>query len=151
MIQTLKKIWKHRTGDRPEAKGHDVSLAVSALMVQVMQMDGKMDDAEREEIVSALRDRFDLDEDEAEALIHRATKASGKAHDLYQFTSRIIKEYPIGERAGIIRELWGVAMADGHIDPYEEHLIRRTARLIGVQHRQFISAKIAARKGARHE
>jgi|UPI0003745A4C uncharacterized tellurite resistance protein B-like protein len=36
-------------------------------------------------------------------------------------------------------------MADGNVDPYEEALIRKIAELTGVDHRQFIEAKIAAR------
>jgi len=68
-----------------------------------------------------------------------------KAHDLHQFTSRIIEEYPFEERAGIIRELWRVAMADGHVDAYEEQLIRKIADLIGVTHRDFIDTKLLAR------
>ncbi len=145
MIQTLKKLWKMPTASRANAGGHDIMLAVTALMVKVMMMDGRLDDAEHNEIAAALHQRFELSEAEARQLIDRAATAADKAHDLYQFTSRIIKEYPIKERTSIIRELWCVAMADGHVDTYEEHLIRKISDLIGVEHRRFIDAKIDAR------
>jgi Uncharacterized protein conserved in bacteria len=109
-------------------------------------MDGRLDAAERDEIVARLKQRFGLLREEAEEMIARAAKAADAAHDLYQFTSRIIREYPLSERAAIIRELWRVAMADGHVDAYEEQLIRKIAGLIGVAHRDFIDAKIEAKE-----
>lgn len=145
MIQTLKKLWKTPVASRADTGGHDITLAVTALMVEVMMMDGRLDDAEHNEIAAALQQRFELSEAETHKLIDRAATAADKAHDLYQFTSRIIKEYPFEERTSIIRELWRVAMADGHVDAYEEQLIRKIADLIGVEHRRFIDAKIDAR------
>ena len=36
----------------------------------------------------------------------------------------------------------GTAFADGEVDKYEEHLIRRISDLLHVPHRQFIAAKL---------
>ena len=38
--------------------------------------------------------------------------------------------------------LWRVAFADGRIDKYEEHLVRKAADLLYVPHRHFIRAKL---------
>lgn len=40
--------------------------------------------------------------------------------------------------------LWRVAFADGRLDRYEEHLIRRIADLLHLPHRDFIRAKLRA-------
>jgi len=146
MIQTLKKFLHVPTASSTKADGHDISVAVTALMVEVMMMDGRLDDAEHNEIAAMLQQRFALSDTDADKLIDRAAVAADKAHDLYQFTSRIIKEYPLEERTSIVCELWRVAMADGHVDVYEEQLIRKIADLIGVEHRHFIDAKITARE-----
>ena len=45
--------------------------------------------------------------------------------------------------------MWQVAYADGHLDHYEEHLIRRVADLLYVEHRDFIQAKLAVRNDLR--
>jgi len=145
MIKTFKKLWNTGPAGREKARGLDITLAVTALMVEVMMMDGRLDDAEHNEIVVALKARFGLSDEDAHRLIDRAATTADKAHDLHQFTSRIIEEYPFEERAGIIRELWRVAMADGHVDAYEEQLIRKIADLIGVTHRDFIDTKLLAR------
>jgi uncharacterized tellurite resistance protein B-like protein len=145
MIKRLKGLFKVKSGDKEDEQ--DIALAVATLMVEVMLMDGRLDSAEHDAIAGILQRRFDLAEEEIGDLIARATEAADKAHDLYQFTSRIIKAYPINQRSDIIRELWRVAMADGHVDAYEEQLIRRIAELIGVHHQHFIDAKIRAREG----
>ena len=42
--------------------------------------------------------------------------------------------------------LWHVALADGEIDKYEDHLVRKVADLIYVPHLSFIRAKHNAMK-----
>ena len=146
MIKRLKNLFRGMTGDEAPGTEHDIATAVAALMVEVMLMDGRLDEAEQGVIASLLKRRFSMDDAAIDALIRQATTEADKAHDLFQFTSRIIKAYPINQRSAIIRELWQVAMADGHADAYEEQLIRRIAELIGVHHQHFIGAKIQARQ-----
>jgi len=144
MIERLKKLFHDPAGDKRLGHGHDIALSVAALMVEVMMMDGRLDAAEKNVIFVQLKNRFELSDEEIDSLIERATAEADKAHDLFQFTSRIIKAYPINQRTDLIRELWRVALADGHADAYEEQLIRRIADLIGVHHNHFIDAKIQA-------
>lgn len=146
MIKRLKNLFREKPGDDVAGHETDIAMAVAALMIEVMVMDGRLDQAERDVISHLLQARFELSADEIEQLVHDATVKADQAHDLYQFTSRIIKAYPINKRTDIIRELWRVAMADGHADAYEEQLIRRIAELIGVHHHHFIDAKIQARE-----
>ncbi|MDX8405508.1 MAG: TerB family tellurite resistance protein [Mariprofundus sp.] len=144
MIKKLKQIWAQAASAPEASKQHDIALAVTALMVEIMRMDGKLDAAEHSQIVSALEQRFGLGKAAVQELIEQATSETEKAMDLHQFTSVVVKSFTTQERVHILAELWQVAMADGHIDPYEEQLIRRIADLVGLHHSQFIQAKIAA-------
>jgi len=144
MIQKLKQIWAQAAASPAPSKQHDVSLAVAALMVEIMRMDGKLDSAEHSHIVCTLEKRFGLAKTEVHQLIEQASSETEQAMDLHQFTSVVVKSFTTPERIHILAELWQVAMADGHVDPYEEQLIRRIAELIGLHHSQFIQAKIAA-------
>jgi len=144
MLEKLKSLWSDST-DSDAKREHELSLAVTAVMVEVMRIDDKNEDAEHDAVVAAVEKRFGLSLSEVHALVEKAKKETSEASDLHQFTSQIIKAYDTEERIEIIKELWQVAMADGHIDVHEEHLIRRTAELIGVYHKEFIGAKIAAR------
>ncbi|GAV19666.1 tellurite resistance protein TerB [Mariprofundus micogutta] len=144
MIRKLQKMWKTAAVSTKEQRGHDVSLAVAALMVEVMRMDGHLHEAERSSMMVALEKRFDLSETEIHALIEQASAEVDKALDLHQFTSIVVKGFSTQERIVILTELWAVAMADGIVDPYEEQIIRRMADLLGIHHTQFIEAKLSA-------
>lgn len=147
MLQKLKSLWKGADENEESKREHELSLAVTAVMVEVMHIDGKHEEAEHDTVIRAVERRFGLPVSEVHELVEKAKRETAAANDLHQFTSQIISNYGTEERIGIIRDLWQVAMADGHVDPHEEHLIRRTAELIGVYHREFIEAKIAARNG----
>ncbi len=144
MFSKLKALFVEEKKN-PENKEHDISLAVTAVMIEIMNADDKLEDAEHQTIFTAIEQRFQLGHDEVEALIAEAKAAQDKAMDLHQFTSLIIDHFSTEERIDILKELWLVAMADGKVDAYEEHLIRRLAKLIGVYHSEFIQAKIDAR------
>ena len=146
MFNTLKKMWGNPESTSPTHQTHDISLAVTALMVQVMQQDDCLDEAEHHAIIQGIQERFSLSKEDAEHHIKKATKANHQANDLHQFTAPLIKAYSEKERIDIIKQLWLIAMADQHIAPYEEALIRKVAELIGVHHHQFIDAKIQAKK-----
>jgi uncharacterized tellurite resistance protein B-like protein len=144
MIQKLKQMWKKAAVSPKASKKHDVSLAVTALMVEIMRMDDKLEDAEHSAIMLAIGQRFGLSENEIHVLIEQAKKEVDQALDMHQFTSVVVKGFSTKERIDILTELWSVAMADGHVDPYEEQLIRRIADLLGIHHRQYIKAKVSA-------
>ena len=67
-----------------------------------------------------------------------------EAVSLYEFTNRLNDELTPEDKTGIVEMLWRVAFADGRIDKYEEHLVRKAADLLYVPHRRFIRAKLKA-------
>lgn len=148
MLKKIKEMWSGTSEESSANKEHDISLAVTAVMIEIMHIDGELEEAEHNEIIVAVEKRFGLSTDEVHKLVEKAKQAKANANDLHQFTSQIIKHYSTEERIDFLKELWQIAMADGHVDPYEEQLIRRTAELIGVYHKEFIQAKIAAKKEA---
>ncbi len=145
MLTKIKAMLKNSTQTSATDKKHDISLAVTALMVEIMSSDDKLDAAEHDEIIKAVTRRFSLSDDDVETLITEAKHTSAEATDLHQFTSLIKDSFATEERIELLTELWQIAMADGVVDSYEEHLIRRIANLIGVYHGEFIEAKIQAR------
>lgn len=148
MLKKIKEMWSGTPEDASTSKEHDISLAVTAVMIELMHIDGELEDAEHNQIMVAVEKWFGLSTDEVHKLVEKAKLAKANANDLHQFTSQIIKHYSTEERIDFLKELWKIAMADGHVDPYEEQLIRKTAELVGVYHKEFIQAKIAAKEEA---
>ena len=137
-------MWKQSSPDKEVPGPHDCALAVAALMVEIMRLDGHLHPLERQAVEQALALRFDLSPSELSRLIDDALAQTATAIDLHQFTRKIVRHFSTAERIRILGDVWRVAHADGHVDPYEEQLIRRMADLMGLHHSQFITAKIEA-------
>jgi uncharacterized tellurite resistance protein B-like protein len=127
------------------ANTHAIEIATAALLAEVMRMDGEVTGAERDAVLRAVRSKFGLDAQQAQALIDLAEVEGRQATDYYQFTSLINKHFSREQKQQVVALLWDVAYADGVASPYEEHLIRKLADLLYVDHGDFIAAKLKAR------
>ena len=123
----------------------DTDRAAAALMVEVMAIDSDWHELEVEKIEELLQTSLNLDEQEAKTVVAEVLDAQKTQHDLFQFTSAINQEYNPEQKFELLKCLWRVAYADGRVDAYEEHIIRRLADLIHMPHSQFIRAKVEAR------
>ncbi|MBX2807405.1 MAG: TerB family tellurite resistance protein [Cellvibrionaceae bacterium] len=116
-------------------------LATAALLVEVATIDQNIDDRELVQLQQRLVTQCQLSAEDVSALIEDARRSSTQSASLYEFT-RCINDYcSYQEKLQLMQGLWGVAYADGILDKYEEHIIRRIADLIHVSHRDFIRAK----------
>ena len=123
----------------------DVNHAAAALMVEIMAADHQWDDIEAKQIILLLVTELKLSEKEASEILEECKEQQSKSHDLYQFTSVINDQYSNREKFELLKLLWKVAYADGQVDRYEEHMLRKLSDLLHLAHSQFIQAKIAAR------
>ena len=121
-------------------------LASAALMIELCKADQSIDEAETTTLVEILRTRFDLEESDLEELMVLAEAEAKDSTSLYQFTSLMNEQFEYAEKVMLIQNMWEVAYADGHIDRYEEHLIRKVADLLYLSHVDFIKSKVKARE-----
>ena len=135
-------------GDGDRADRHTIEVATAALLVEISRMDGEITAAERAAVLAAVRGRFGLTGAEAQQLVDLAEAEARQANDYYQFTSIITKRFSREQRIRVVELLWEVAFADATANPFEEHLIRKLADLIYVDHADFIRAKLTARAAA---
>jgi uncharacterized tellurite resistance protein B-like protein len=143
MINAIKQFFEVNisTNTLEDNEHHRLKLATAALMVEIMQQDGETKTEELVAIKTALQSKFDLNENETHELVNLATQQSQQAVDLFQFTSLIHKNFSPEKKIKIIEYLWTVAYSDDHLDPHEEHLIRRIADLLYVSHKDLIQTK----------
>jgi uncharacterized tellurite resistance protein B-like protein len=122
-------------------KFDDMTLATCVLLIEVSKSDDKFDEAENNKIISILKNKFNLDDSQVNILLEIADNKNQEMISLYDWTSKINEVYEYNEKKALIRELWDVAFADGRIDKYEDHTIRKIADLIYVKHEDFMKAK----------
>lgn len=129
-----------------EKQQQTLQMAAAALLIELSRADYKQDINEQLAIESALNKCFTLDPAQLKELITLAEQENNDATSLYQFTSLIKDNYSEQQRYNLIKMLWQVAVADGEISKYEDHMIRKVADLIYIPHNQFIKAKLEVLK-----
>ncbi len=128
--------------DAPSDPQEAISLTSAALMVEVLLSDYERRPEEQKTLLEILKTSFSLDQTTAGELLKQAEKAQQDATDYFRFTSQINEICTPEEKITLIENLWRVAYADGELNPYEDHVIRRIADLIYVTHTDFITAKL---------
>jgi uncharacterized tellurite resistance protein B-like protein len=127
---------------------HALQVATAALLLETMRMDDRVTVEEREAIAAALGREFGLDSGELGRLMDLAEQEARQATDYYQFTSLVNQSCDADQKRRIIENMWRVAMADGHLDAHELHLMRKIADLLHVGHADYVAAKQRAREAA---
>lgn len=134
-----------------EQTEHQLRLASAALMIELCKSDRDIDDAETATLVGILKQRFDLSQEDLSELMTLAEAEARDSTSLYPFTSLMNEHFDYGQKALLVRNLWEVAYADGKIDRYEEHLIRKVSDLLYLSHVDFIKGKQQARELAENQ
>lgn len=132
----------------PEAAEHLLQLATAVMLVEVMRADTSFHPGEREAVHAALRDKFDLDTDEAQRLAELAEVAAREATDLFSFTSRINERFDMAQKLRMVEHMWRVAYADGHLADHERHVLWRVADLLHVPQGAYALARQRAQQAA---
>jgi uncharacterized tellurite resistance protein B-like protein len=130
--------------DTPKYSEHDLHRAAAALLLEVARTDGTVDQAETQRLVSAVKQRWQLDSQEMQDIVSELENRVDQATDLFEFTLPLREHWGPEQRVALIDEMWAMAAADGKADVHEEHLIRRVSDLLYVSHGDYIRAKLKA-------
>jgi uncharacterized tellurite resistance protein B-like protein len=145
MLDLLRDFFRRLGG--PDDVRHfgedDARLALAALLVHAMAIDGVISPAERKTLEELLARRFSLAAEDLQTLIDDATAAEQEAVDLYRFTSVLKRQMDEEARIRVVESLWEIAYADGKSHEFEENLVWRVAELLGVNPRDRIAQKRA--------
>ena len=121
---------------------HRVQIATCALFLEIAKIDDKFTDKELETILSILKDKYNLSQEHADALLKEAEEGLNRSVDLWQFTRLINDHYSIEEKLEMIEMLWQIVFIDGKMDKYEDYLMHKLTRLLRLSDSQLIDAKL---------
>ena len=132
--------------EEAEDNSHSVlNIATAALLIEVMTIDGNMDQEEMDSVKSNLSKILELSDDEIQELIDLSQEEVSDATSLYQFTKEINANFDLQQKLDLMTALWQVALADDYLDKYEESILRKIADLIHLRHSEYIECKSRAR------
>ncbi len=120
-----------------------IQLAAAALLIEVSNSDFNLDETELDTITAVLRDTYQLDPVALDSLVKLANEEVDNASSLYQFTRLINDHYSYAQKIQLLDSMWQVAFADGRLDRYEEHVIRKVAELVYLSHSDYIRLKLS--------
>ncbi len=109
-----------------------LQLATAALLIEMVNADYEILEIEKAQLVQSLKAGYSLTEEEIQELIALSEEKHGENHSLYPFTRLINDHYSEQQKREVIRLMWQVALADGHIDKHEMHLMRKISDLLYV-------------------
>lgn len=130
--------------DLPEDALRKLSLA-GGLMARVAHVDEEILETERDSMIAALREGWDLSQEAAALVAEIALAEFSKGMDFYRLTREFFEATSRKERVTFAETLFRIAAADGDIAHTETEAIRRIANGLKLTHKQFIQAKLKAR------
>jgi uncharacterized tellurite resistance protein B-like protein len=150
MLEYLRKIFsdnKLSTGQSTinlssDGRNRKVEIAACALFIEMAKTDGEFSDEERKLIISEMKATFKLDDDYVNDLILLAEQRIKESVSLYEFTGVINTTFTHDEKIELIESLWKLIYKDEKLSKYEDHLIKRIAATINIEHKQIINAKL---------
>lgn len=145
MLDRIKALFVEEVDQSPTLQPE---LAAAALMFEVVWADHQIEESELNIMKTHLLDAFGVDEHQLEHIVTETKKLHDESVGLHEFTRALNGTVSQEEKKKIVAALWRIAIADAEIDALEEHMIRRISDLLYVSHRDFIDAKISAKRGA---
>ena len=145
MIDKIKNFFSKNVLEAETETTSPDQLATAALLIEVMVIDGDLDDQEMQAIAGTLSNMLHLSKEQIDQLIELSKEEVAEATSLYQFTKEINEHFDIEKKLSLMTAMWRVAFADGHLDKYEENIIRRVADLLHIRHSEYIRCKANAK------
>lgn len=145
MISKIKGFFAKNVLEPEDAAVKTEQLAAAALLVEVMVIDGNLDEQELTSISQTLCQILALSSEQVDELIRLSRDEVAEATSLYQFTREINTHFNAEQKMNLLTAMWRVAFADGDLDKHEESIIRRVADLLHILHSDYIRCKLAAR------
>ena len=118
----------------------------AALLVEIAFADKDFDETEKASLKQSLIETSAIDESVIEEIIRDAEDTVSERTSLYGYTSIVNSEFQYEDKLKLLRNLWKIAYADGYLDKYEEHLLRKISDLIHISHSDYISIKLEIRE-----
>lgn len=144
----LKDLFDDDNNDAAETLSEfsDETLAACALLLEVTLADHDEDPSEIEALKRAMQCQFEIQDALFEALLGATRNHVKESISLFEHTRVLNEELDHRSKITLVEMMWDIAHADGQLDHHEEHLIRRMAELLYVEHADFILAKLASKK-----
>lgn len=146
MLRAIKRLFESvDTEAVPAHERRQLQLAVAVLLHEARRADYVEGDEESVRAELALGEIFALESSEGAALLEQGRARAQQLTSFYAPVSVVKREFSMPERIQLIEHLWRITFADGRLDLYEDHYVRKIAHLLYVPNTQSMLARNRAR------
>ena len=121
------------------------SSAATALLIETARADDHFDESELAQIEQTLINVLNVDASHIKQTLESAQQELDQATCLHELTSIINSDWEFKAKVNLIEAMWKVVLSDQHIDPNEQHLMRKIKGLLHIPQSEYIAAKLRAR------
>lgn len=150
MIDAIKSFFTDRMNPRArkgaDDTNHQLQLATAALLIEMAQEDNTRHSMEFQAIHEGIQEVFNISVEETTEIIELADREAHEATDHFEFTALINDNFDYAHKCKVVELLWRVSLSDADMDKYEEHLVRKIAGLLHVEHKDYIAAKLKVQR-----
>lgn len=150
MLSTIKSFFKKEIAIERAVQSKDatytdkVQVATCALLLEMAHADNEFSTEEKEQIIKTIKRHFSLSKEATDKLIELSERERKASIDLWQFAQLIRNNYSVEQKMELIKLIWKVIYVDGVLDKHEDYLVHKLAKLLGLDHKQLIYAKMEA-------
>jgi len=149
MLKTIKRALgaaRESPDAIPAHERRQLHLAVAVLLHEARRADyAEGEKRESAAAESALREMFALDAAQAVELLAEGRTKAQQLTSFYAPVALIKREYDMPDRVRLVEHLWRVSFADGTLNYYEDHYVRKIAHLLYVPNLDSMLARNRAR------
>ena len=145
MLRALKALLGELSSTSAQQPGEfeqrQLRTAIATLLTELTRVDFEVRPEELSASRAALIDLLATPDAAAQELLEQARETSARLTSYFGPISIINRCFSMPQRVRFVEHLWRVAHADGGLDPYEDHLVRKLCHLLYVPHIDMMLAK----------
>jgi uncharacterized tellurite resistance protein B-like protein len=141
MFEYLKSLVS-TPANKPDALQKKIEIATCALFYEIAKADENFSEDEHNMIVSVMKGKFGLADEEADNLMLQTEESIKKSVSIYEFTILLDRNFSKEEKLELMKNLWRLIYSDKKLDKYEDNLIKRIGDMLKLEHKEVIEAKL---------
>jgi len=148
MLRAIKRFLAAAQADTPAVPAHErrqLQLAVAVLVYEARRADYAEGSDESATAERALAEILGLQPTEVAALLNEGRARAQQLTSFYAPLTVIKREFSLEDRIRLVEHLWRITFADGQLNLYEDHYVRKIAHLLHVPNTQSMLARNRAR------
>ena len=119
-----------------------LQVATCALFFEIAKADEDFTNEEHEKIISIMKEKYELNDDEADELMSLTEESIKKSVSIYEFATLVDQNFSKDEKLELMKELWQLIYTDKKLNKYEDNLIKRIGDILKLEHKEVIDAKL---------